>query len=128
MLLPLKVRKQILSSPIVCLNLKETCIQIAKNMNINYQSVLSSYYRLFRSEKPPVFTKNFTYLFERYIAVFISSMSERGQLFSLKDVLRIFISSTPKGKTKPTYRFLHGWLKRHADLVKISDVHVIESS
>ena len=54
-------------------------------------------------------------------------MSESGKHFSLAKVFEIFSEALPKGEKKPTYSFIHGWLKRHADLVKLSNTEVIEA-
>ena len=122
-----EVRNEVLSSLLVWVNVKNLCIKIAKKKKLNPMAVLRCYHRRYKDQKQPLVTRKFTYLFERYVAVFIASCSEAGQHFSLKDLLTIFAGATPKGEKKPTYRYLHGWLRRHADLVKVSDTEVIEA-
>ena len=53
-------------------------------------------------------TKNFTYLFERYVAVSIACMNEVDKHFTMSDVLAIFCGVTPKEKPLPTLHFLYG--------------------
>ena len=121
------VNELICSSKIVSINLKGACANIAQKMNLNRHTVLTCYRRLFKEKKQPRKTKNFTYLFERYVAVSIACMSEVGKHFTMSDVLAIFCGVTSKGKPLPSLHFLYGWLKRHSDLVKLSQARMIES-
>ena len=122
----LEVMNKVKSSPIVRPNMKKLCIEASKKHYVKTDAVLKCFQKMYNPIKPPIATRKYTYQFERYMAVLISQLSQQGNIFSLQKVLNMFTRATPSNLAKPSYHWIKGWLKRHSDLVKLSDLKIVE--
>ena len=53
----MEVRKSVLQSPIIQINVKKMCISIAKKHSLRSITVIKGHYRTFKSEKSSILTK-----------------------------------------------------------------------
>ena len=120
------LRYSILSSPILRVRIHNKCKQISSQTGLNPKTIESEYKKRYQAKKKPIRNLRFTTEFERSLAVYVSEMSKCSVQYSKIDIIKLVSGMISGRNFQLSYKWINGWIKRNADLVKESNINFIE--